>query len=83
MKNVPSAVTRARSHEPQKGWVVEAMTPNVRPSGSRNRSAGAAPRPHQPTQVAFDAVLVMPRDRAQDVKLVVEALKKDGRKELL
>jgi len=30
-----------------------------------------------------DAVLVMPRDRAQDVKLVVEALKKDGRKELL
>ena len=30
-----------------------------------------------------DAVLVMPRERAQDVKLVVEALKKAGKTELL
>lgn len=30
-----------------------------------------------------DAVLVLPRERAQDVKLVVEQLKKDGRKDLL
>ena len=30
-----------------------------------------------------DAVLVLPRERAQDVKLIVEALKKDGRTDLL
>ncbi len=30
-----------------------------------------------------DAILVVPRERAQDVKLVVEALKKAGRRELL
>jgi len=30
-----------------------------------------------------DAILVIPRDRAQDVRLVVEALKASGRTELL
>jgi mannose-1-phosphate guanylyltransferase len=30
-----------------------------------------------------DALLVLPRDRAQDVRLVIEELKKRGRKDLL
>ena len=38
---MPSAVSRLRSHVRQKGSVVDAMMPNVVPSGSANRSAGA------------------------------------------
>ena len=30
-----------------------------------------------------DAILVIPRDRAQDVRLVVDALKKSGRTQLV
>jgi len=42
---VPSAVTRLRSQVRQNGAVTEAMMPNVVPSASRNRSAGARPSP--------------------------------------
>ena len=38
---MPSAVSRLRSQVRQNGVVVDAMIPNVVPSGSRNRSAGA------------------------------------------
>jgi hypothetical protein len=37
----PSAVSRLRSHAAQNGCVVEETMPNVVPSGSSNRSAGA------------------------------------------
>ena len=42
---MPSAVRRLRSHAAQNGSVVDAMMPNVVPSGSRKRSAGAESRP--------------------------------------
>src|SRR3989442_644905 len=38
---MPSAVSRLRSQVAQKGVVVDAMMPNVVPSGSTNRCAGA------------------------------------------
>ena len=38
---MPSAVSRLRSQVRQNGAVVEAMIPNVVPSGSAKRSAGA------------------------------------------
>ncbi len=41
---MPSAVRRLRSHEPQKGVVVEAMIPKRYPLGSSKRSAGSEPR---------------------------------------
>jgi len=41
MYQTPSAVTRLRSQVRQNGAVVEAMIPNVVPSGSANRWAGA------------------------------------------
>ena len=39
---MPSAVSRLRSQVRQNGSVVDAMIPNVVPSASANRSAGAA-----------------------------------------